>query len=95
MQKMIKKKKIISSELYSKLFFSKDDLKKLDKQGHLIGPHSHFHPTLIENLTTYKQKYEYEKAMEIVFIKNSKQVQNQILNGCLIQMVADDKLGVI
>ena len=66
MQKMMKKKKIISSELYSKLFFSKDDLKKLDKQGHLIGPHSHFHPTLMENLTTYKQKYEYEKAISVL-----------------------------
>ena len=59
---MIKEKKLNYKELYKKLFFQRDDLKRLDSLGHLVGLHTHNHPTLIEKLNYDEQKNEYEKC---------------------------------
>ena len=47
---IIKEKKFNYKDFYKKLFFQKDDLQTLNNLGHLIGLHSHYHPTLMEKL---------------------------------------------
>jgi len=59
-------KKFKPREVHSILFFSKEDLKNLHKLGHLIGLHSHNHPTLLEKLSYKEQKNEYEKCLSII-----------------------------
>jgi peptidoglycan/xylan/chitin deacetylase (PgdA/CDA1 family) len=66
MSLMMSEKKFIAKEFYSKLFFSKDDLKTLDNLGHIVGLHSHSHPTLLEKLTYEEQKKEYEKSISVI-----------------------------
>ncbi len=63
---MIKEKNLNFKETYKKLFFQKDDLKKLDNLGHLVGLHSHNHPTLLEKLNYDEQKHEYEKCLSSI-----------------------------
>jgi len=63
---MIKEKNFNYKETYKKLFFQKDDLKKLDNLGHLVGLHSHNHPTLLEKLNYDEQKNEYEKCLSSI-----------------------------
>ncbi len=63
---MIKEKNLNYKETYKKLFFQKDDLKKLDNLGHLVGLHSHYHPTLLEKLNYDEQKNEYEKCLSSI-----------------------------
>ena len=63
---MMKEKSFIQSEFENKIFFNIDDLKKVDKLGHLIGLHSHNHPTLFEKLNYNEQKIEYEKCLSIL-----------------------------
>ena len=63
---MMREKKFIPSELYSKLFFNKNDIKKLDSLGHLVGLHSHTHPTSMETLSYDEQKNEYEQSLSLV-----------------------------
>ncbi len=53
---MMDEKKLEQKEFYSKLFFNSEDLKKLNKLGHLIGLHSHNHPPLLEKLNYEEQK---------------------------------------
>ena len=51
---------------YSHLFFDKKDLNQLNSLGHLIGLHSHNHPTLLESLFYEEQKKEYVKCISII-----------------------------
>ena len=62
---MIKEKQFNYKDFFLKLFFQKDDLIKLDSLGHLIGLHSHSHPTLLEKLNYNEQKNEYEKCLSL------------------------------
>ncbi len=66
MFKMFKEKRFDFKRLIKKLFFQKDDLNNLNSLGHLIGLHSHNHPTLIENLTYEVQKEEYKKCLSTI-----------------------------
>ncbi len=66
MFEMIKQKNLNYKEFYKKLFFQKSDLQKLNNLGHLIGLHSHNHPTLLEKLNLDEQKNEYEKCMSLI-----------------------------
>ena len=66
MFKMIKQKNLNYKVFYKKLFFQKSDLQKLNNQGHLIGLHSHNHPTLFEKLNLDEQKNEYEKCLSLI-----------------------------
>ena len=63
---IIKNKRFKYKQFYSKLFFSEKDLKNLNKLGHLIGLHSHSHPTLMEKLSYFEQEKEYQKCASII-----------------------------
>ena len=63
---MIKQKKINYRDFYKKLFFQKSDLQNVNNLGHLVGLHSHNHPTLLEKLNYNEQKDEYEKCLSII-----------------------------
>ena len=66
MFKMIKQKNLNYKEFYKMLFFQKSDLQKLNNLGHLIGLHSHNHPTLLEKLNLDEQKNECEKCLSLI-----------------------------
>ena len=66
MFKMMKENKINNKDFYNKLFFQKSDLQTLNNLGHLIGLHSHNHPTLFEKLNLNEQKNEYEKCLTLI-----------------------------
>jgi len=63
---MMKERKFKFEKFYSILFFNKDDLKKIDALGHLVGLHSHSHPTSLEKLNYDKQKNEYKKNLSLI-----------------------------
>ena len=63
---MMDEKDFKPKELYNKLFFSKKDIINLDNLGHLIGLHSHNHPTLFEKLNYSEQNEEYKKSISII-----------------------------
>ena len=48
------------------------NIKKLHEMGHIIGLHSYYHPTLMENKSYQDQKIEYSKNLnhlETIFEK--------------------------
>ena len=55
----MKKRNFRYKQKMKNLFFSKKDLKNLVKLGHVIGLHSHSHPTLLEKFNYSDQKKEY------------------------------------
>tara|TARA_E500000178_G_scaffold323656_1_gene349435 strand:+ start:331 stop:1299 length:969 start_codon:yes stop_codon:yes gene_type:complete len=63
---MFKEKQFNHYDLYKKLFFQKSDLQTLNNLGHLVGLHSHNHPTFLENLGYNEQKNEYEKCLSLI-----------------------------
>ena len=63
---MFKEKKFQHNDFAKKLFFQKSDLQTLDNLGHLIGLHSHNHPTLLEKLSYNEQKIEYENCLSSI-----------------------------
>ena len=63
---MMKEKQFNFKEFYPKLFIDSNDLKKLDSLGHLVGLHSHNHPTLLEKLNYNEQKNEYEQCLTTI-----------------------------
>ncbi len=63
---MFNEKQFNYKDFFKKLFFQKDDLKTLDSLGHLVGLHSHNHPTLLEKLNYDEQKDEYEKCLSSI-----------------------------
>ena len=63
---MFKEKQFNHIDFSKKLFFQKSDLQTLDNLGHLVGLHSHNHPTLLEKLSYDEQKSEYENCLSLV-----------------------------
>ena len=63
---MMKEKQFHFKKFYPRLFFNSNDLKKLNSLGHLVGLHSHNHPTLLEKLTYDEQKNEYEQCLSSI-----------------------------
>ena len=63
---MFKEKQFNHNEYSKKLFFQKNDLQTLDNLGHIVGLHSHNHPTLLEKLSYDEQKNEYEKNLSLI-----------------------------
>ena len=63
---MMKEKNFDYEQFYSKLYFNKNDIKQIDKLGHLVGMHTHNHPNLLEKLDYEKQKFEYEKCISLI-----------------------------
>ena len=73
MSRLMKEKNFIKENCYEKLWMTKSNLKNLDKMGHIVGLHSFYHPTLMENKSYEDQKLEYGKNLnhlETVFGKN-------------------------
>ena len=66
MQKIFISKNFIPEKFHKNIVFEKEDLIKLDSLGHLVGLHSHSHPTLIEKLSLDQQKMEYNKCLSII-----------------------------
>lgn len=66
MKKLIQSKGIKIEELAEGLWLEKDNLLTLKKEGHIIGIHSHSHPTSMVNLSYEEQKIEYQKNFEIL-----------------------------
>ena len=63
---MFKEKQFNPYDFSKKLFFEKSDLQTLNNLGHLIGLHSHNHPTQIEKLSYDEQKNEYVKCLSLI-----------------------------
>ena len=66
MNVMMKEKNFQPKKYYTHLLFDKKDLNQLNSLGHLIGLHSHNHPTLLENLSYDEQKLEYENCISVI-----------------------------
>ena len=60
---MMNEKKFEPKIFYSNIFFNSEDLKNLNKLGHLVGLHSHNHPMLLETLSYEEQKQEYKQCI--------------------------------
>jgi len=63
---MFKHKKFEYKDFSKKLFFQKSDLQTLENLGHLVGLHSHNHPTIFAKLSYDEQKNEYEKNLSSI-----------------------------
>ena len=66
MFKMFKEKKFNHKNHYKDLFMSEKNLVHLKKKGHLIGLHSHTHPTKFEKLDFNEQFDEYSKNISVL-----------------------------
>ena len=58
---IIEESKINLKTIYKKLWMSEKDLKKINKDNHVIGLHSYSHPTKFSSLSYKDQNKEYEK----------------------------------
>lgn len=75
---MMSEKKFEPEKFNKKLFFQKRDLVNLDNLGHVVGIHSHNHPTTMEKLDYKSQKKEYElslKKMSKILNKSEKTIK--------------------
>ena len=61
MDTIIQESKINLETVYKKLWISENDLKKINKEGHVIGLHSYSHPTKLSYLSYKNQNEEYIK----------------------------------
>ena len=66
MFKMFDEKNFNHKKFYEILFLNSEHLKKIKELGHLIGLHSHTHPTLLENLSYDEQLNQYQKNISIL-----------------------------
>ena len=61
MDTLIQESKINLEKIYKNLWISEKDLKKINKEGHVIGLHSYSHPTNFSRLSYKNQNEEYKK----------------------------------
>ena len=66
MLRMFDKKNFNYKKFYEILFISSEYLKKIKELGHLIGLHTHTHPTVFENLSYDEQLNEYQNNISIL-----------------------------
>ncbi len=52
--------------IMKKLYLTKNNLNVLKKNGHIIGMHSHNHPTILKQLSYKKQLLEYKKNKKFI-----------------------------
>lgn len=71
---LMKKKNFAYKKVIKKLFLSSSQILELSKAGHIIGLHSHTHPTKIANLSYDKQKFEFIKNKKILTKKIKKNI---------------------
>jgi len=65
MNKMINSKGLIFQDLSKELWLGTEHLQALQSKGHIIGLHSHSHPTVMANLPYDTQQLEYQKNFDI------------------------------
>lgn len=61
MSKLFKIKRFNPKKYLNHLYINKENLKIIKNDGHIIGLHSHSHPTLIEKLSYESQAKEYKQ----------------------------------
>lgn len=66
MSNLMRIKKFNYKNYYDLLFLSKNNLRELKNLGHVVGLHSHTHPTNLSNLSYKKQNFEYNKNIEVL-----------------------------
>ncbi|SJZ43822.1 polysaccharide deacetylase family protein [Selenihalanaerobacter shriftii] len=66
MDAMLKDYKVDLKSLRKKLWISKENIKELHNKGHMIGLHTHTHPTSIASLDINKQTNEYQINMKLL-----------------------------
>ena len=66
MLKLMEKKDFPKEDVIPLLSFSEKDLVKLHKNGHIIGLHSHSHPTNLKALPKDRQNLEYTTNKEVL-----------------------------
>jgi peptidoglycan/xylan/chitin deacetylase (PgdA/CDA1 family) len=85
MEKLFKIYNFKKNNHYNKLFLNKNDVKKIIHAGHVIGLHSHTHPTQMAKLSFQKQFNEYQKnkncLLKIIGTKN-KNTLNSMSHPC-------------
>jgi peptidoglycan/xylan/chitin deacetylase (PgdA/CDA1 family) len=50
---------VCDNAMKSRLWMGKEQLRNLSREGHIIGLHSHTHPTALKRLSSHDQKFEY------------------------------------
>jgi len=66
MQEMIDNKKMLVENIINLLWMNSNEIKNLSKNKHVIGLHSHSHPTVINKFSYDNQKEEYVKNYNIL-----------------------------
>ena len=66
MEDLIRSKQTSVRELSKGLSLDADCLRTLEKEGHVVGLHSHSHPTNLAAFSRDKQREEYAKNLEIL-----------------------------
>ena len=66
MRSMYKKKKFDFSKVSKNCYLNKKEIKKLSKDGHFVGLHSHSHPTNFSSMNLRDQRIEYKKNKSIL-----------------------------
>ena len=61
MDRMIASANLTKDELARGLWMGSEELRVLHREGHVIGLHSHTHPTRLNRLSVQEQKAEYER----------------------------------
>jgi peptidoglycan/xylan/chitin deacetylase (PgdA/CDA1 family) len=67
MKLMIEKDKINIREFSSDLWMQQKHLQRLHADGHIVGLHSHTHPTVLAELPELAQKAEYETNFQTLY----------------------------
>jgi len=66
MDLMIENSNLDVKQISENLWCSKSEIEHLDKLGHMIGLHSHTHPTALESLSYKEQFDEYKQCHDIL-----------------------------
>lgn len=66
MDKMIRDSGLEPKKLYTQLWINPKRILELSKLGHIVGLHSHTHPTNLRILPEKEQRKEYEKNLSIL-----------------------------
>ena len=66
MDDLIQSKGLIIKDLAEGLWLDEDNLLSLKGEGHIIGIHSHSHPTSLADLSYEEQKTEYENNLQVL-----------------------------
>ncbi len=76
MFELMKLKKFNYKKIIKKLYINKKNLKEMSKKNHIIGLHSHSHPTKFENLSYNSQIKELKKNKRILFSHTKKNIKS-------------------